>query len=34
MGGSLKLMAEFPDRGAAPIEIHGISEIRTHCNGK
>ncbi|HAT2066643.1 TPA: hypothetical protein OO122_001047 [Legionella pneumophila] len=33
MGGSLKLMAEFPDR-AAPIEIHGIAEIRAHCNGK
>lgn len=28
MGGSLKLMAEFPDR--APIEIHGIAEIRSH----
>ncbi len=33
MEGSLKLMAEFPDR-AAPIEIHGISEISSHCNGK
>ncbi|ABQ55853.1 hypothetical protein LPC_1922 [Legionella pneumophila str. Corby] len=33
MGGSLKLMAEFPDR-AAPIEIHGIFEISIHCNGK
>ncbi|HHS8465345.1 TPA: helix-turn-helix domain-containing protein [Legionella pneumophila] len=28
MGGSLKLMAEFPDR--APVEIHGIAEIRTN----
>jgi len=28
MGGSLKLMAEFPDR--APVEIHGICEIRSH----
>ncbi|MBN9231996.1 MAG: helix-turn-helix transcriptional regulator [Legionella sp.] len=28
MGGSLKLMAEFPDR--APVEIHGIAEIRSH----
>lgn len=27
MGGSLKLMAEFPDR--APVEIHGIAEIRS-----
>ncbi len=25
MGGSLKLMAEFPNR--APVEIHGISDI-------
>ncbi|HAT8808934.1 TPA: hypothetical protein JBH59_11055 [Legionella pneumophila] len=33
MGGSLKLMAEFPDR-AAPIEIHGIFEISIHCNSK
>ncbi|HAT8178172.1 TPA: transcriptional regulator [Legionella pneumophila] len=28
MGGSLKLMAEFPDR--APIEIHGIADIKSH----
>ncbi|CAM3670352.1 putative transcriptional regulator, XRE family (plasmid) [Legionella longbeachae NSW150] len=28
MGGSLKLMAEFPDR--APVEIHGIAEIRAN----
>lgn len=28
MAGSLKLMAEFPDR--APVEIHGIAEIRSH----
>lgn len=28
MGGSLKLIAEFPDR--APMEIHGISEIKSH----
>lgn len=28
MGGSLKLMAEFPNR--APVEIHGISEIKSH----
>ncbi|CAM4464002.1 MAG: hypothetical protein LEGION0403_FIIPPAGN_02367 [Legionella sp.] len=28
MGGSLKLMAEFPDR--APVEIHGISNIKSH----
>lgn len=28
MGGSLKLLAEFPDR--ALVEIHGIAEIRSH----
>ena len=28
MGGTLKLMAEFPDR--APVEIHGIAEIKSH----
>lgn len=28
MGGSLKLMAEFPNR--APVEIHGIAEISSH----
>jgi hypothetical protein len=28
MGGSLKLMAEFPNR--KPIEIHGISNINPH----
>jgi uncharacterized protein YehS (DUF1456 family) len=28
MGGSLKLMAEFPDR--APVEIHGIADLRSH----
>ncbi|OCH98966.1 transcriptional regulator [Legionella jamestowniensis] len=28
MGGSLKLMAEFPDR--APVEIHGIADIKSH----
>ncbi|OGV25415.1 MAG: transcriptional regulator [Legionellales bacterium RIFCSPHIGHO2_12_FULL_37_14] len=28
MGGSLKLMAEFPNR--KPIEIHGISDISSH----
>lgn len=28
MGGSLKLMAEFPNR--APVEIHRISEIKSH----
>lgn len=28
MGRSLKLMAEFTDR--APVEIHGIAEIRSH----
>ncbi|MFA6301552.1 MAG: helix-turn-helix transcriptional regulator [Legionella sp.] len=28
MGGSLKLMAEFPDR--APVEIHGIGDISSH----
>lgn len=28
MGGSLKLMAEFPNR--APVEIHGIAEIRSN----
>ncbi|WP_131783657.1 transcriptional regulator [Legionella gresilensis] len=27
-GGSLKLIAEFPDR--APVEIHGITELRAH----
>ncbi|WP_131783654.1 transcriptional regulator [Legionella gresilensis] len=27
-GGSLKLIAEFPDR--APVEIHGITELRNH----
>ncbi|MCW8408902.1 helix-turn-helix transcriptional regulator [Legionella sp. PATHC035] len=27
MGGSLKLMAEFPNR--APVEIHGIAEIKS-----
>ena len=28
MGGSLKLMAEFPNR--KPIEIHGIADISSH----
>lgn len=28
MGGTLKLMAEFPNR--SPIEIHCISEIKSH----
>ncbi|MFC3907866.1 helix-turn-helix domain-containing protein [Legionella dresdenensis] len=28
MGGSLKLMAEFPDR--APVEIHGIADIKSY----
>ncbi|MGL6030162.1 MAG: helix-turn-helix domain-containing protein [Legionella sp.] len=28
MGGTLKLMAEFPDR--APVEIHGIADILPH----
>ena len=28
MGGSLKLMAEFPNR--KPVEIHGISDIRSN----
>jgi hypothetical protein len=28
MGGSLKLMAEFPNR--KPIEIHGIADISIH----
>lgn len=28
MGGTLKLMAEFPDR--APVEIHGIADILSH----
>lgn len=28
MGGSLKLMAEFPDR--APVEIQGIADILPH----
>ncbi|STX81400.1 putative transcriptional regulator, XRE family [Legionella busanensis] len=28
VGGSLKLIAEFPDR--APVEIHGITELRNH----
>ncbi|KTD83096.1 helix-turn-helix domain-containing protein [Legionella waltersii] len=28
MGGSLKLMAEFPNR--APVEIHGIADISSH----
>jgi len=28
MGGSLKLMAEFPNR--APVEIHGIADIKSH----
>lgn len=27
MGGSLKLMAEFPDR--SPVEIHGIADLLT-----
>lgn len=27
MGGSLKLMAEFPNR--APVEIHGIADIKS-----
>lgn len=28
MGGSLKLIAEFPDRPS--VEIHGVAEIRSH----
>ncbi|MFW2535370.1 transcriptional regulator [Legionella sp. 28fT52] len=28
MGGSLKLMAEFPDR--APVEIHGIADLKSY----
>ena len=28
MGGTLKLMAEFPDR--VPVEIHGIVDILPH----
>ena len=28
MGGSLKLMAEFP--GRAPVVIHGIADIESH----
>ncbi|WP_347251276.1 helix-turn-helix transcriptional regulator [Legionella sp.] len=28
MGGSLKLVAEFPDR--SPVEIHGIADLRSH----
>lgn len=28
MGGTLKLIAEFPDR--APVEIHGIADILPH----
>jgi hypothetical protein len=31
MGGSLKLTAEVPDR--APVEIHGIADIKSHGNG-
>lgn len=32
MGGSLKLMAEFPNR--FPVEIHGISHIKSEKNIK